>query len=77
MLGRITRLIPTRAALWAALVAAGAISLAWLRRDAARDAHNRSELEDLRHADDIEDRVARNRTDPGRLRKYEDSGWRD
>ena len=71
------RLIPSKAALWAALSALGALLLAWLRIDAKRDQRRDAQLKDYEHAEDIEDAVSRNRADPERLRKYNNAGWRD
>lgn len=71
------RLIPSKAALWAALSALGALLLAWLRIDAKRDQRRSAQLKDYEHAEDINARVSDNRADPERLRKYEDAGWRD
>ena len=63
------RLIPSKAALWAALSALGVLLLTWLRLDAKRDQRRKSQLEDYEHAEDIEDAVTRDRADPERLRK--------
>ena len=71
------RLIPSKAALWAALSALGVLLLAWLRIDAKRDARRDAQLKDYEHAEDIEDAVSRNRADPKRLCKYEGVGYRD
>ena len=71
------RLIPSKAALWAALSALGVLLLAWLRMDAKRDQRRDAQLKDYEHAEDIEDAVSRNRADPERLRKYNNAGWRD
>ena len=64
-------------ALWGLIMAAAGVAIAWLRRDAARDARKTDQLKDLKNAKTIKDRVARNRALPERLRKYQDRGYRD
>ena len=71
------RLIPSKAAIIAALSALGAVFLAWLRRDAKRDAIREIKQKDYEHAEDIERRVNDSRTDPERVRPYEGRGYRD
>ena len=71
------RLIPSKAALWAALSAAAALLLAWLRIDARRDARRDAEIKDYKYAEDIENRVSDSRADPDRLRPFEGAGYRD
>ena len=71
------RLIPSKAALWAALSALGVLLLAWLRMDAKRDQRRDAQLKDYEHAEDIENRVSDSRADPDRLRPFEGAGWRD
>lgn len=70
-------LIPSKAAIYAALAALGAALMAWLRIDARRDQRRNAEIKDYEHAEDIEARVSDNRADPDRLRPFEDSGFRD
>ena len=71
------RLIPTRAAIIAALVAIGAMLLGWMRADAKKDAKRELAKEDLDHAKEITDRVSDSRADPDRVQPYEDAGYRD
>lgn len=71
------RFIPTKAAIWAALSAAAALFLAWLRIDAKRDQRHDAQIKDYENAEDIEARISDDRADPERLRKYEDAGYRD
>ena len=71
------RLIPSKAALWAALSALGVLLLAWLRMDAKRDQRRDAQLKDYEHAEDINARVSDNRADPERLCEYDNAGWRD
>lgn len=71
------RLIPSKAAIIATLAAFAAGFLAWLRRDAKRDAQTEIKQKDYEHAEDIERRVTDSRTDPERLRPYEGRGYRD
>ena len=71
------RFIPTRAAIWGAVAAFLAAAVAWARRDARKDQAQEAELEDLKHADEIRDRVSDNRADPDRMRPYDDAGYRD
>ena len=71
------RFIPSKAALWAALSAAAALLLAWLRIDARHDARRDAEIEDYEHAEDIEKRVSADRADPDRLHPFEGAGYRD
>ena len=71
------RLIPSKAAIYAVLAALGAALMAWLRHDARRDQRRDAQIEDYKHAEDIEDAVTRDRADPERLRKYEGAGYRD
>ncbi len=73
----LARLIPSKAALYAGLAALGAVVMALIRMDAKRDERRNAQLKDHEHAEDIEDDVARSRADPERLRKYDDTGWRD
>jgi hypothetical protein len=73
----LSRLIPSKAALYAFLAAFGAGVIAWLRLDAKRDQRRDAQIKDYENAEDIETRVTDNRADPERLRKYEDTGWRD
>ncbi len=77
MLAALARLIPSRAALWAALAALGAVIMALIRRDARRDERRAAQLKDFEHAEDIDARVSDSRADPERLRKYDGAGWRD
>ena len=71
------RLIPSKAAIWAALCAIAALFLAWLRIDARRDARRDAEIKDYKHAEDIENRVSADRAEPDRLRPFEGAGYRD
>lgn len=71
------RFLPSKAAIWAALSAVAAVFLAWLRIDARRDQRRDAEIKDYENAEDIEARVSDNRTDPERLRPFEDAGFRD
>lgn len=71
------RLIPSRAAVFAALAAAIAALLVWVRRDAQRDLTSDLERDDLTHANDIENRVSDARADPDGLRPFKDAGYRD
>jgi hypothetical protein len=71
--------IPSRAKLWAALSAAGALAILaigyLIRRDAARDARMNDTLEDYEHALDIHRRVGA--VGPDELRQYDGAGYRD
>jgi hypothetical protein len=72
------RFIPTRAAIAGALVAIFAALMAWARRDARNDLAQETELEDLKNADEIRDRVSDSRADPERLRDdLGGAGYRD
>ena len=71
------RLIPSKAAIIAALSALGAVFLAWLRRDAKRDAIREIKQKDYEHAEDIERRVTDSRTDPERVQSFDGRGYRD
>jgi len=78
MFGLITRFVPSKIVLYSALAAFGASALAWIRWDAKRDYAKKLELDDYEHAEDIENRVAHDRSAPDeRLRKYDSAGWRD
>lgn len=63
--------------LYAILAAIFTGLLAWLRSDAKRDARRDAQIKDCENAQAIENDVTRNRTDPERLREYEDAGFRD
>ena len=71
------RLIPSKAAIIAALSAVGAVFLAWQRRDAKRDAIREIKQKDYEHAEDIERRVTDSRTDPERVQSFDGRGYRD
>lgn len=76
-IGWLTRLIPSRAAVWAALTGGALFIAAWLRRDARKDARTQTKTQDLENAQDIHTRVDRDRADPDRLRPFDDAGYRD
>ena len=67
----------SKAKLYAALAFLAALALAWLRRDARKDAYKDMQMKDYENAQDIHDDVSRNRADPNRLREHEGDGWRD
>ncbi len=71
------RFIPSKAAIIAALSALGAVFLAWLRRDAKRDAEREIKQKNYEHAEDIERRVTDSRTDPERVQSFDGRGYRD
>lgn len=71
------RLIPSKAAVWGLFAAIGAILAVWLRIDAKADQKRNTIIEDYENAEDIQERVSNSRADPDRLRRYEDSGYRD
>lgn len=71
------RFIPSRAAILAALTAAFAAFLAWVRRDTRQKLTSNLERNDLEHANDIENRVSDARADPDSLRPFKDAGYRD
>ena len=50
---------------------------AWVagRREGAQNARNKAVKDDYEHAEDIRNRVERDLA--GKLRKHDDSGWRD
>ena len=73
----LARLIPSRAAMIAALSALGALLLAWLRMDARRDQRRDAQIKDYENAHEIDARVSDDRADPERLRRFEDAGYRD
>ncbi|MEM7296006.1 MAG: hypothetical protein AAF330_05180 [Pseudomonadota bacterium] len=73
----LTRLIPSRAQVFALLTALGTLILALARRDARQDQRTKTQLEDHEHAQDITDSVSRSRADPERLRQFEGQGYRD
>lgn len=73
----LTRHIPSRAAIAAALAALAAALFAWARRDARQDTLSQIKEKDQDNAKEIRDRVSDSRTDPDRLRPFDGAGWRD
>lgn len=68
----------TPAAHWGALAGVVLAGLAWLRRDARRDAHAQGNREEAGRANRISEKAASARRDHADgLRPYADRGWRD
>lgn len=72
-----TFLLRSKAALWAGLAIVGAVLVALIRKDARDDLRRENKIEDLENAQDIRRRVSDSRTDPERLRQFDDAGYRD
>ena len=74
LLGR----LPSKAVMWAAIAAMAGGAVAWLRRDAHKDAEQDMKEGDRDNAEEIRERVAdgdRDRADG--VREYSDRGFRD
>lgn len=76
-MGWLIKLMPSSAAIWAALAGAAAASIAWLTRSARNRAVTDLKQMDHDHAEIIEERVSRSRADDERLRPFDGAGWRD
>lgn len=76
-MGWLFDILPSGAAIWAALAGAIAAGGAWIARSARIRAEASAKEKDHEHAEAVEDRVSRDRADPDRLRPFDDAGFRD
>ena len=79
-MGTLFALIPSRAKIYGLAVLAFALGILGWRKAGINVALRRERmaqtLKDYKHADEIEHRVDDSRSDADRLRKYDDSGYR-